>query len=51
MDRMSYDNITAILISFKNFENAMNDPNFVANIDNKVGLLPEKIDCYDIGKA
>ena len=47
---MSYDNITALLISFKNFENAMNDPSFIANIPNKVTLLHENIDCYEIGK-
>ena len=47
---MSYDNITALLIAFRNFENAMNDPNFVANIPNKVALLRENVDCYEIGK-
>ena len=51
MEKLSYDNLTAILISFKNFEDAMKDPNFYVNIDNKVGLIHEKIDCYDIDKT
>ena len=44
MNKNSSDNISTILIGFKNFENAMRDPNFVGIVGNRCEMIRESYD-------
>ena len=48
MKKMSYDNVSAIIIAFKNFENVMKDPNFVSYTADQCEMIPEAYDFYEI---
>ena len=45
MEKNSNDNVSAIFIAFKNFENKMKEPNFVCNLNSKTQVLAK--DTYD----
>ena len=44
MQRQSIDNVSAIFIAFKNFENKMKDPNFEYTAKAKTQIINDKID-------
>ena len=44
MRRLSTDNVSTVLIAFKNFENDMKNPNFTSNINDRCAIIPESYD-------
>ena len=48
MQKMSYDNVSCVLIAFKNFENVMKNPNFQSNIASNCETIPENYDFYEL---
>lgn len=47
MAKKSYDNVSGILISFKNFENAIRNGT-VCNTADYVQQIPETYDCFQL---
>ena len=47
MNKLSTDNVSTILIAFNNFENAMRNPNFSSNVDNRCEIMSETYDLYE----
>lgn len=48
MKKMSYDNVSAVIIAFKNFEYVMKDPNFASYTADQCDMIPEAYDFYEL---
>ena len=48
MKKLSTDNVSTILIAFKNFESDMKNSNFTSNISDRCLIIPESYDLSEI---